>query len=67
MALACQGMATCEEVVEDKETGVVSTIEVPDPMEENKRGSYGDPGQGVVLDKFPVESAHYTTFLWFLL
>ena len=37
-ALARQGVATCEEVVEDEETGVVSTIEVPDLMEEDERG-----------------------------
>ena len=49
-ALACQGVATREEVVEDEETGVVSTIEVPDLMEEDERGSHGDPDQGVVLD-----------------
>ena len=53
--LARQGIATCEEVVEDEETGVVSTIEVPDLMEEDSRGSHGDPNQGVVLDESPVE------------
>ena len=31
--LASQGIATREEVVEDKETGVISTREVPDLME----------------------------------
>ena len=34
VALARQGVAMHEEVVEDEETGVVSTIEVPDLMEE---------------------------------
>ena len=53
--LARQGTATCEEVVEDEETGIVSTIEVPDLMEEDKRGSFGDPDQGVVLNESPVE------------
>ena len=53
--LARQGIATCEEVVEDEETGVISTIEVPDLMEEDDRGSHGDPDQGVVLDESPVE------------
>ena len=51
--LARQGITTCEEVVEDKETGMVSTIEVLDLMEEDERGSDGDPDQGVVLDKSP--------------
>ena len=50
-ALACQGVATHEEVVEDEETGVVLTIEVPDLMEEVERGSFGDPDQGVVLNE----------------
>ena len=50
-ALARQGVATREEVVEDEETGVVSTIEVLDLVEEDERGSFGDPDQGVVLDK----------------
>ena len=54
-ALAHQGVTTREEVVEDEETGVVSTVEVPDSMEEDKRGSFGDPDQGVVLDKSPLE------------
>ena len=54
-ALAHQGVATREEVVEDEETGVVSTIEVPDLMEEVERGSFGDPDQGVVLDESPPE------------
>ena len=54
-ALACRGIATREEVVEDKETGVVSTIEVLDLMEEDERGSFGDPDQGVVLDESPTE------------
>ena len=49
--LARQGIATCEEVVEDEETGVVSTIEVPDLIEEDERRSHGDLDQGVVLDK----------------
>ena len=49
--LARQGVATHEEVVEDKETSVVSTIEVPDLMDEDERGSFGDPDQGVVLDE----------------
>ena len=40
--LAHQGVAMCEEVVEDKETGVVSTVEVLDLMEEDERGSFGD-------------------------
>ena len=53
-ALACQGVTTREEVVEDEETGVVSTIEVLDLMED-ERGSFGDPDQGVVLDESPVE------------
>ena len=50
-ALARQGVVTHEEVVEDEETGVVSTVEVPDLMEEVERGSFGDPDQGVVLDE----------------
>ena len=50
-ALARQGVVTREEVVEDEETGVVSTVEVPDLMEEDERGSHGDPDQGVVLDE----------------
>ena len=54
-ALAHQGTVTREEVVEDKETGVVSTIEVPDLMEEDERGSHGDSDQGVVLDEPPPE------------
>ena len=53
--LARQGIATREEVVEDEETGVISTIEVPDLAEEEDRGSHGDPDQGVVLDESPVE------------
>ena len=55
VALACQGVATREEVEEDKETGMVSTIEVPDLMEEDERGSHGDPDQGVVLNESPIE------------
>ena len=51
VALARQGVATREEVVEDEETGVVSTIEVLDLMEDEERGSFGDPDQGVVLDE----------------
>ena len=54
-ALARQGVATREEVVEDKETGMVLTIEVPDLMEEEERGSFSDPDQGVVLDESPPE------------
>ena len=57
-ALAHQGIATREEVVEDTETGVVSTVEVPDLMEEDlecERGSFSDPDQGVVLDETPAE------------
>ena len=54
-ALACQGMATREEVMEDEETGVVSTIEVPDLMEEDEQGSFGNPDQGVVLNESPIE------------
>ena len=50
-----QGVAPREEVVEDKETSVVSTVEVPDLMEEDKRGSHGDPDQGVVLDESSIE------------
>ena len=53
--LAHQGITTHEEVVEDEETSVVSTIEVPDLMEEDERGSHGDPDQGVVLDESPLE------------
>ena len=53
--LARQGIATHEEVVEDEETGMISTIEVPDLMEDNERGSSVDPDQGVVLDKSPPE------------
>ena len=53
--LAQEGIATREEVVEDEETGVISTIEVPDLMEEEERGSHGDPDQGVVLDESPIE------------
>ena len=41
--LSREGIATREEVVEDEETGVISTIEVPDLMEEEERGSHGDP------------------------
>ena len=55
MVLARQGIATREEVVEDEETSVVSTIEVLDLMEEDERGSHGDPDQGVVLNESPVE------------
>ena len=54
MAWAHQVVAT-REVVEDVETGVVSTTEVLDLMEEDERGSFGDPDQGVVLDEPPVE------------
>ena len=54
-ALARQGVATCEEVVEDEETGMVSTIEVLDLMEEDERGSFGNPDQGVVLDESPAK------------
>ena len=54
-ALARQGVATREEVVEDKETGVILTVEVPDLMEEDERGSFGNPDQGVALDESPVE------------
>ena len=53
--LAREGVATREEVVEDEETGVISTIEVPDLMEEEERGSHGDPDQGVVLDESPIK------------
>ena len=53
--LGSQGIATREEIVEDEETGVISTIEVPDLMEEDERGSHGDPDQGVVLDESPPE------------
>ena len=56
---ARQGVCTQETVVEDKETGVVSMVEVlVDHMEEDsesERGSFGDPNQGVVLDESPVE------------
>ena len=41
--------------MEDEETKVLSTIEVPDLMEEDKRGSHSDPDQGVVLNKSPPE------------
>ena len=41
--LARQGIATREEVVEDEETGMVSTIEVPDFMEEDSRGLMAIP------------------------
>ena len=53
MALARQGVGTRKEVVEDEAMGVVSTVEVPDLMEEdsNERGSFGDPDQGVDLDE----------------
>ena len=54
-ALARQGVATHEEVMEDKETSVISTVEVPDLMEEEERGSFGNPDQGVVLDESPLE------------
>ena len=54
-ALAHQGVATREEVVEDEETGVVSTVEVLDLMEEVERGSFSDLDQGVVLDESPPE------------
>ena len=53
--LAQQGIATHEEIVEDKETGVVSTVEVQDLMDEDERGSHGDLDQGVVLDELPLE------------
>ena len=45
VALAHWGVGTHKVVVEDKETGVVSSVEVPDLMEEdsNERGSFGDP------------------------
>ena len=49
--LAHQGVGIREVVVEDEETGVISTIEVPDLMEEAERGSHRDPDQGVVLDE----------------
>ena len=55
VALARQGVATCDEVVEDEETSVVSTVEVLDLMEEDERGSFCDLDQGVVLDKSPAE------------
>ena len=46
-------------MVEDKDTGMVSTVEVPmDQMEEDsepERGSFSDPDQGVVLNESPVE------------
>ena len=54
-ALARRGMTTREEVVEDEETGVVSTVEVPDLTEEEERGSHRDPDQGMVLDESPPE------------
>ena len=54
-ALARRGIVTCEEVMEDEETSVVSTVEVPDLMEEDERGSFGDLDQGVVLDESPAE------------
>ena len=54
-ALARQEVATHEEVVEDEETGVVSTVEVLGLMEDDERGSFGDPDQGVVLDESPAE------------
>ena len=54
-ALARQGVTTHEEVVEDEETGMISSMEVPDLMEEDERGSHGDPDQGVVLDESPVK------------
>ena len=44
--------------MEDEETGEVSTVEVPDLMEEdsaNKQGPFDDPDQGVVLDESPVK------------
>ena len=65
-ALARQGTATREEVVEDEETGVVSTIEVLDVMEEDERGSFGDPDQGVVLDESRL-NRHRSTFSCFVL
>ena len=65
-ALAHQGVTAREEVVEDEETGVVSTIDVPDLMEEDKRGSFGDPDQGVVLDDSPAEQ-HTIAHFWLVL
>ena len=57
--LARRGVCTRGEVVEDKETGVVSTVEVlVDQMKEDlvsEWGSFGDLDQGVVLDESPVE------------
>ena len=53
--LARQGIAMHEEVMEDEETGVVSTIGVPDLMEEDERGSFSDLDQGVVLNESPAE------------
>ena len=52
-ALAHWEVGTHKVVVEDKETGVVPSMEVPDFMEEdsNERGSLGDLDQGVVLDE----------------
>ena len=41
--------------MEDEETGVISSVEVPDLMEEDERGSFGNPDQGVVLDESPVD------------
>ena len=58
VALARQGVATREEVVEDKETGLISTVEVLDLMEEDKRGSFGDPDQGVVCQGHSTHDAH---------
>ena len=46
--------------MEDEETGVVSTVEVPDLMEEDERGSFGNPDQGVVLNCH--ELAFFTFF-----
>ena len=34
---------------------VRDTVEVPDLREEDERGSFGDPDQGVVLDESPAE------------
>ena len=41
--------------MEDEETGVVSTVEVLDLMEEDERGSFGNADQGVDLNESPVE------------
>lgn len=58
VALAHWGVGTRKEVMQDQEMSMVLTVEVPDIMEEDssdKRGSFGDPDQGVLLYESLVE------------